>query len=106
VRWLRATEAPPTDPGLARERTSLAWTRTAIGFAAIGAALLHKYVVVGVAVLVLSGVVQACGRLGRTGEVGQARPRPLLIIALVVTGIALAALAITVFGPPSSGVRL
>jgi uncharacterized membrane protein YidH (DUF202 family) len=106
VRWLRATEAPPTDPGLARERTSLAWTRTAIGFAAIGAALLHKYVAVGVAVLVLSGIVQTCGRLGRPGGPGQARPWPLLIIALAVTGIALAALAIAVFGPPSSGVRL
>jgi uncharacterized membrane protein YidH (DUF202 family) len=106
MRWLRATEAPPTDPGLARERTSLAWTRTAIGFAAIGAALLHKYVAAGVAVLVLSGIVQACGRLGRPGAPGQARPGPLLIIALAVTGIALAALAITVFGPMSSGVRL
>jgi uncharacterized membrane protein YidH (DUF202 family) len=103
VRWLRASEAPPADPGLAWERTSLAWTRTAIGFAAIGAALLHKYVAVGVVVLVLSGVVQACGRLGRPG--GPARPWPLLIIALAVTGIALAALAIAVFGPASSGVR-
>ena len=106
MRWLRATEAPPTDPGLARERTSLAWTRTAIGFAAIGAALLHKYVAVGVAVLVLSGIVQACGRLGRPGGPGQARRWSLLIIALAVTGIALAALALTVFGPTSSGVRL
>jgi len=106
VRWLRAGRAPPADPGLARERTSLAWTRTVIGFAAIGAALLHKSVTAGVAVLVLSGVVQACGRLGRPGEAGQARSGPLLIIALAVAGIALAALAIAVFGPPSSGLRL
>jgi uncharacterized membrane protein YidH (DUF202 family) len=28
-------------PGLARERTELAWTRTAIAFAALGAAILR-----------------------------------------------------------------
>jgi hypothetical protein len=72
----------------------------------IGAALLRKEVAVGVAVLVLSGVVQAAGRLGRAGTLRRARPRQLLIIALAVAGIALAALALTVFGPPSSGVRL
>ena len=105
MRWLRAREAPPADPGLAWERTSLAWTRTAIGFAAIGAVLLKKDVAVGVVVLVLSGVVQACGRAGRTGQ-GRPRPWPLLIIALAVTGIAVAALALAMFGPPSDGIRL
>jgi hypothetical protein len=29
------------DPGLARERTDLAWTRTAISYAALGAVMLH-----------------------------------------------------------------
>lgn len=84
----------------------MAWTRTAIGFAAIGAALLRKEVAVGAVVLVLSGVVQAAGRLGSVGSRGPARPRQLLIIALAVAGIALAALALTVFGPSSRGVRL
>ena len=102
MRWLRAREAPPADPGLAWERTSLAWTRTAIGFAAIGAVLLKRDVAVGVAVLVLSGVVQACGRAGQ----GRARRWPLAIIALAVTGIAVAALALAMFGPPSYGIRL
>jgi uncharacterized membrane protein YidH (DUF202 family) len=37
--------APPNDledlqPGLARERTELAWTRTAVSFAAVGVAIL------------------------------------------------------------------
>ena len=37
------------DPGLARERTDLAWTRSAISFAALGAAMLHTNAVAGVA---------------------------------------------------------
>jgi len=106
VRWLRSRAAPPADPGLARERTSLAWTRTAIGFAAIGAALLKKDVTAGVVVLVLSGLVQASGRVGTGGTVGRARPWRLLLIALAVAGIAVAALALALFGPRSAGLRL
>ena len=30
------------DPGLAQARTSLAWTRTALSFAAVGAVVLRK----------------------------------------------------------------
>ena len=30
------------DPGLARERTMLAWVRTGIAFAAVGAVMLRK----------------------------------------------------------------
>jgi uncharacterized membrane protein YidH (DUF202 family) len=105
VRWPRAGQPPPPDPGLARERTALAWTRTAIGFAAIGAVLLKRDVAVGVVVLALSGVVQACGRVGRAG-LSPGRRWQLLIIALAVAGIALAALALAIFGPPSAGIRL
>ena len=40
------TTIPPdyedADPGLARVRTSLAWTRTALSFAAVGAVALRK----------------------------------------------------------------
>jgi len=42
------------DPGLAAARTELAWTRTAISFAAVGGALLRNHPVVGIPVLALS----------------------------------------------------
>jgi uncharacterized membrane protein YidH (DUF202 family) len=94
------------DPGLARERTSLAWTRTAIAFAAIGALLVKKDLAVGVVILVLSAVVRVVGRLGRAPERVRGRPRQLLLIALAVTGVSLVALVITLWGTPSSGLRL
>ena len=49
------TSKPPdhedADPGLARVRTSLAWTRTALSFAAVGGVTLKKNVVAGLLIL-------------------------------------------------------
>jgi len=42
------------DPGRARERTGLAWTRTAMSVAAVGGAILKRDVAIGVAVLAMS----------------------------------------------------
>ena len=50
------------DPGLARERTSLAWTRTAISFAALGAAML-RVSLTGLLVLAAAGAIWGVGRL-------------------------------------------
>jgi Domain of unknown function (DUF202) len=93
------------DPGLAAHRTSLAWTRTTLAFAAIGAVVVRRDLITGLIVLALSVVVGVCGRLGRPSGDGRARPWPLLVIALAVTGVSLAALGITLFGPPSAGLR-
>ena len=88
-------DAEDGDQGLAAERTELAWTRTAISFAAVGAALLRNHPVLGIPVLALSLVVWELGRLpGRPGT-GQAHTRRLRLIAAAVTAIALAALVIT-----------
>ena len=65
-----ARAAEDFDPGLARERTRLAWTRTAIAFAAVGAALLKSHLVAGLTVLGLAGSSGACGTCSGT------RPSP------------------------------
>jgi len=83
------------DPGLAGARTELAWTRTAISFAAVGAALLRNHPVVGIPVLALSLLVWELGRLPRNPATGATRTRHLRLITAGITGIALAALVIT-----------
>ena len=99
----RADAGP--DPGLARARTRLAWLRTAIAFAAIGGLILKRDVVAGLAVLVLAGMVWATGRLAGVPGIA-ARPRRLLLIALAVAAVAVLALAVSMFGHPSAGLRL
>jgi uncharacterized membrane protein YidH (DUF202 family) len=42
-----------TDPGLANERTALAWTRTALGVAAVGALIVRLAIEVDLAVVAL-----------------------------------------------------
>ena len=94
------------DPGLARARTSLAWTRTALSFAAIGGVILKRDLAAGFVVLALSCLVWMVGRMARVP--GQVRPRPgrLLVITIVVTAVALVALMLVLLGPESGGLRL
>jgi uncharacterized membrane protein YidH (DUF202 family) len=99
------------DPGLARARTELAWLRTAIAFAAIGGVILKRDVPAGLAVLVLGGVVWATGQLATGRLAGSAagiltRPRRLLFISLAVAAVAVLALAVSLLGRPSAGLRL
>ena len=87
------------DPGLARERTELAWTRTAIGFAALGAAVLRYRPVAGLLVLVLSAVVWRLGRLPGTAGAGAGRDRRLLLITVTTVGVSVVALVLSFLGP-------
>ena len=83
------------DPGLARERTRLAWARTSIAFAAVGAAMLKREVIPGLIVLSTAPVVWAVGSIAtRT----RPRPRRLLVVTVIVTAIAVLALVVVLVG--------
>ena len=102
----RAGPGGGDDPGLARARTRLAWTRTALSFAAIGGVILRHELAAGFVVLGLSALVWGVARLaGVPGRPGARRGR-LLVIALAVTAVAAVALALVLFGPQTAGLRL
>ena len=96
----------PDDPGLARARTRLAWTRTALAFAAIGGVILKRDLAAGFVVLALSGLVWLLGRLALVPGPVRGRPGPLLVISIAVTGVAIVALMLTLLGPQTSGLSL
>jgi uncharacterized membrane protein YidH (DUF202 family) len=88
------TTSPPdhedADPGLARVRTSLAWTRTALSFAAVGAVALRKDVIAGLIIMATAPVIWRLGRLAYH------RPSRLRLVTATIVAVALVALAVTV----------
>jgi uncharacterized membrane protein YidH (DUF202 family) len=100
-----AEDIEDTDPGMARERTELAWDRTAISFAALGGAILRSRPYAGIAILVVSALIWELGRLARPPGVRRSRPWHLLVITVAVTGVSVVALAISLLGPESGGLR-
>ena len=76
------------DPGLARARTSLAWTRTALSFAAVGGVVLKKDVVVGLIILAVAPVIWRLGRLADD------RPGGLKLVTATIVAISVVALAV------------
>jgi len=98
-------------PGLARERTSLAWTRTAISFAALGGVVLKANVVTGLIIVAVAPVIWHLGRvtLG-TAPAGDRLPAMpvagatrLFIIAVTIAGVALLCLIVAIFGKSVPG---
>jgi uncharacterized membrane protein YidH (DUF202 family) len=78
------------DPGLARERTSLAWIRTALSFAAVGGVVLKKDVITGLVILATAPVIWQVGRVAH-----DLRGRLKLVTATIVA-VSLVALAVAV----------
>jgi Domain of unknown function (DUF202) len=102
-----ATDTEEGDAGLALERTSLSWTRTAISFAALGGVMLKDNVITGLLILAVVPVIWRLGRLPSSGSppsglptVGATRIR---VITASVVGVALLSLLIAVLGPSVPG---
>jgi uncharacterized membrane protein YidH (DUF202 family) len=76
------------DPGLVRARTTLAWTRTALSFAAVGAVLLKKDVVAGLIILAVAPVIW------RLGGLDHHHPGRLKLVTATIVAVSLVALAV------------
>ena len=88
------TTIPPdyeeADPRLARVRTSLAWTRTALSFAAVGAVALRKDVIAGLLILATAPVIWRLGRLAHH------LPGRIRLVTATIVVVSLVALAVAV----------
>jgi uncharacterized membrane protein YidH (DUF202 family) len=93
------------DPGLARERTRLAWARTAIAFAAVGATILRRQPVAGVIVLTLTPVVWALGHVASREIGSKPHARRLLLVTVIVTAVAAVAVAVALLGRGPASLR-
>jgi Domain of unknown function (DUF202) len=78
------------DPGLARERTSLAWTRTAISFAAVGGVVLKRDIIAGLILLAVAPAVYLVGRLAYS------RPGKLKLVTATIVAVAVVALVVSI----------
>lgn len=92
-------------PGLARERTDLAWTRSAIAFLALGAAILKIRPAIGFPVMGVGVVIWLLGHISpRRDRIGLVSRRTL-VVTVAVTGLAVVSVVLTLAGPPSRGLR-
>ena len=84
---------PVPDPGLAQERTALAWTRTAISFAAVGGVVLKRAVAPGLILLALAPAIYLLGRLAYR------RQEKLKLVTATIVAVALVALVVALTHP-------
>ena len=84
------TDYEDVDPGLARIRTSLAWTRTALSFAAVGAVVLRKDIIAGLLILAAAPVIWRLGRLDHH------LPGRIRLVTATIVIVSLVALAVAV----------
>lgn len=85
-------------PGLAAERTRLAWSRTALAFAVVGGGMLRSSPVAGAVVIALSLSVWTVGRLASRTLRSRALARHFLLITVLIVAVSVTALAVVIFG--------
>jgi uncharacterized membrane protein YidH (DUF202 family) len=92
--------ADPDEPGVGdpANRTRLSWTRTAIAFAAIGAAMLKSSPIAGAVVIALSLPIWATAHRVKHTADGASSASGLALVAVTVVLIAIAALGVALFG--------
>jgi len=78
------------DPGLARIRTSLAWTRTALSFAAVGAVTLKKDIIAGLL------IIAAAPAIWRLGRLAHHLPGRLRLVTATIVAVSVVALVVAV----------
>ena len=95
----RTVEPEPDDPGIIdpADRTRLAWSRTAIAFAAIGVAMLKSSPLAGGIVVALTMPVWAAVR--RTDGISTARRLRLVTTAVLLVAVAALVVAFIGHGP-------
>jgi len=93
------------DPGLAAERTRLAWLRTAIAFAAVGGAALRDDVVIGLVMLTAAPAIWVLGHFVSRSVRPAQRSGHLLLVTVAVTVIALLALLGALLGHSPASLR-
>jgi uncharacterized membrane protein YidH (DUF202 family) len=102
-----ASEPEESDPGLARERTRLSWTRTAISFAALGGVVLKENVITGLIILAVAPVIWRLGRLSVSGSTPDQLPvvsaTRIRVITASIVGVSLLSLLVAVLGPSVPG---
>lgn len=100
-----AEDVEELDPAYFRERTELAWVRTALSFAGVGAATLKSVPVAGVLMLAIAVGVWLVGHFSRPYGPPDVRVRGLRLrlVAFAITAVALIALATALFGVHAPG---
>jgi uncharacterized membrane protein YidH (DUF202 family) len=90
------------DPGLARERTSLSWTRTAISFCALGGVVLKENVITGLIILAIAPAVWQLGRVTRGRGAAASLPSVgatrIFIITVSIVAVSVLCLVVALFG--------
>jgi len=95
-----ADDIEDRDPGLARERTDLAWTRTAVSFVALGTAMLRTNAIAGALVVAAGAAVWLMGHLSaRRADDHPERRRTVQLITAATTLTAFVALALALLAP-------